>query len=143
VEVDRAQRRGTTDAWMELPLTIAQVKSLSFVVNHGGATAGKLAEAMRVTPANMTGIVDRLVKHGLVSRSENPDDRRVMLLHATARGEELVSSLRERKKSYMLEVLGRMTVEELGALAGALESLARATAEREAETTGGNPRELD
>jgi DNA-binding MarR family transcriptional regulator len=83
--------------------------------------------------------VDRLVKQGLVSRSENPDDRRVMLLHATPRGEELVAGLRERKRGFILDALGRLTEEELAALAVGLEALARAAGERDAEATGGSP----
>ncbi len=125
-KVDRAQRRSTTDVWMTLPLTIAQVKSLFFITNHGSSTSGKLAEALGVTPTNITGIVDRLVKQGLVSRTENPDDRRMQLLRATEKGEELVAGLRERRRGYMTEVLGRMTEDDLAVLARGLSLLVEA-----------------
>jgi DNA-binding MarR family transcriptional regulator len=130
-KIDRAQRHSRLDVWMGLPLTIAQLKSLFFITNHGSTSSGKLAEALGVTPTNTTGIVDRLVKQGLVSRAENPEDRRMQLLRATDRGEELVAVLRERKRGYMSEVLGRMTMDDLTTLAQGLTSLARAADARE------------
>ena len=44
---------------------------------------------MYVTPANITGIVDRLEKKGLVVRNRQRDDRRIILLTLTEEGAEL------------------------------------------------------
>ncbi len=53
----------------------------------------KLAEALGVTPPNVTGIIDRLVEQALVTRTENPEDRRIMLLQTTEKGHELLDNL--------------------------------------------------
>ena len=95
-KVDRARRPHTLDAWMGLPVTVAQLKSLFFISNQGSSNLGQLAAALGTTPANVTGIVDRLVEHDLVSRSENVQDRRMLLLRTTSKGEELLANLRER-----------------------------------------------
>ncbi len=124
--VDRARRQYALDIWMGLPLTIAQLKSLFFISNQGSTNSGKLAVALGVTPTNTTGIIDRLVKQGLVSRSENPEDRRMLVLRATGKGEELVANLRERRRGYMSEVLARLTADELATLAQGLASLVKA-----------------
>jgi len=132
-KVDRARRQYELDVWMALPLTIAQLKSLFFISNQGSTNLGKLAAALGVTPTNTTGIVDRLVKQGLVSRTENVQDRRMLLLRATGKGEQLVANLRERRRGHMSEVLACMSVDELAALAQGLTSLVKALEAHEGE----------
>ncbi len=125
-KVDRARRQYELDVWMDLPLTIAQLKSLFFISNQGSTNLGGLAAALGVTSTNTTGIIDRLVKQGLVSREENPENRRMLLLRVTGKGEELVARLRERRRGYLSEVLGRMTRDELSILAQSLTTLIKA-----------------
>jgi DNA-binding MarR family transcriptional regulator len=125
-QVDRTRRQYQIDVWMGLQLTIGQLKSLFFINNQGSTNVGKLAAALGVTPTNTTGIVDRLVKKGLVSRTEDAQDRRMLLLRATKKGEELVASLRERKRSHMSEILAYMNMDELATLAQGFASLVNA-----------------
>jgi DNA-binding MarR family transcriptional regulator len=132
-KADQVRRQYELDVWMSLPLTIAQLKSLFFIRNQGSTSLGTLAAALGVTPTNTTGIIDRLVKQGLVSRTENPENRRMLLLRATDRGQELVVKLRERRTGYMSEVLQRMSVSELTTMAQGLASLVKAAEAQEKE----------
>ncbi len=132
-KVDRARRQYELAVWMGLPLTIAQLKSLFFIRNQGSTNLGTLAAALGVTPTNTTGIIDRLVKQGMVSRTENPHNRRMLLLRVTDKGEELVAKLRARRRSYLSEVLQRMSVFELTTLAKGIASLVKATEAQERE----------
>ena len=86
----------------------------------------KLAAALGVTPTNVTGIVERLVKKGLVTRTESDQDRRILLLRATEDGEELVVKLGERRRGHMSEVLAHMSMGELATLAQGFASLVKA-----------------
>ena len=122
---NRALRQYSPDAWMGLSLTIAQVKSLFFIDNEGSTNFRKLAAALGVTPSSVTGIIDRLVEQELVSRKENPEDRRVLLLSVTGKGKTLLANLRERRVRLMSEVLTRMSQEELFNLARGLAALVR------------------
>jgi MarR family transcriptional regulator, organic hydroperoxide resistance regulator len=135
-KVDRARRQYQLDIWMSLPITMAQLKCLFFISNQGSTNSRKLAEALRVTPTNITGIIDRLVKHGLVSRVGNVQDRRVLTLRATNKGEALVAKLRERKRSRFSKVLACMGVDELMVLHCGLTSLVRAIEAREEASSG-------
>jgi DNA-binding MarR family transcriptional regulator len=126
-QVNRALRQGESDVWMELSLTIAQLKSLFFISNEGSTNFTKLAQALRVTPSNVTGIVDRLVGQGLVSRRENPESRRMLVLQATDKGEALLTSLREIKIGQLSEMLSRLSEEQLSTLAQGLRFLAKTT----------------
>jgi DNA-binding MarR family transcriptional regulator len=125
-KVNRMLRRQVPDAWMELSLTLAQLKSLFFISSEGNTNVRKLAAALSVTSANVTGIVDRLVKQGLVTRRENPEDRRMLLLQVTDKGRALIIDLRERQISRLSEILDYMSPDEVSTLAQGLSSLLKA-----------------
>jgi DNA-binding MarR family transcriptional regulator len=130
---DRFRRQYEVDIWMSLTLTKAQLKSLFFISNRGTTNSKELSAALGVTPTNTTGIVDRLVKQGLVNRTEDTKDRRISLLRTTDKGEELVTKLRERRRGYMLEILLHMNTDELTAIVQGLGSLVNAMEYDEAE----------
>ncbi|MDD5289500.1 MAG: MarR family transcriptional regulator [Dehalococcoidales bacterium] len=125
-KIDRARRQYELDIWMNLPITIAQLKSLFFISNRGSTNLMHLAAALGVTPTNTTGIIDRLLKQGLVSRTENPQDRRMLVLRVTKKGEELLTKLREKRRSYWKDVLDSMNIDELTTLFQCLTSLSAA-----------------
>ncbi len=54
-----------------------------------GISAGELAEAMRVHPSTLTGVVRRLVERRLIERRGDPDDRRRALFWLTERGKKI------------------------------------------------------
>lgn len=58
-----------------------------------GWTPSELAKGTGVTNATMTGVLDTLVKDGLVERRTDPEDRRVKVVVMTPRGEELISGI--------------------------------------------------
>lgn len=51
-------------------------------------TPAELADRVGVTRATMTGLIDTLERDGLVRREPDPDDRRMMSVHLTERGED-------------------------------------------------------
>jgi MarR family transcriptional regulator, organic hydroperoxide resistance regulator len=125
-QTNRVMGHFAAEPWIELGLTIAQLKSLFFIVDREKTSFKRLAEALRVTPPNVTGIVDRLVEQGLVSRTENPEDRRIMLLQATEKGQNLLTTLKINSNNEMARVLDQLSVEELSSLAQGLNAVARA-----------------
>jgi MarR family transcriptional regulator, organic hydroperoxide resistance regulator len=125
-QTDIILRQFEPQPWIELNLTLAQLKSLFFIAAKDKTNFKKLAEALGVTPPNVTGIIDRLVEQGLVTRTENAEDRRIMLLQATEKGQELLNNLRERRTSQMSQVLGYLSTDELVAQVKVLKDLKRA-----------------
>jgi DNA-binding MarR family transcriptional regulator len=114
------------EAWMELNLTIVQLKSLFFIDSEGSTNLKKLASALGVTPPDVTRIVDRLVEQGMVTRQENPEDRRMQLLQATKKGKALLTRLRENKTTHLYRTLTHLSTEELTMVAQGLRALIRA-----------------
>ena len=119
------------EAWLELSLTIGQLKSLLFIDYEGSTNFKRLAAALGVTPPNVTGIVDRLVEHELVSRSENPENRRMQILRLTEKGSNLLNELKERKVSQLTALLSRMDTQDLFALEQSLAALTRTAGQSE------------
>jgi MarR family transcriptional regulator, organic hydroperoxide resistance regulator len=133
-KIDRFRRGTTIDAWMKLPpVTMPQIKSLFFISNQGSTNLGKLAAALGVTPANITGIVDRLVEHKLITRVANIDDRRMLMVRTTPKGEELVATLRERSRTYLSKALIGLDPDDLASLSRGLASLLKAIESRQGE----------
>jgi DNA-binding MarR family transcriptional regulator len=125
-QIHRVIRRHSSNAWMVLNLTIPQVKTLFFVSNQPGTNPTRLAGALKVTPPNVTGIVDRLVEQGLLARRVSPEDRRALELRLTEKGESILSGLRERKTTVMQAILEYLDAEDLSQIIKALSGLARA-----------------
>jgi len=124
--MNRVIRERTLDSWVKLNLTIPQLKSLFYISRHGRVNLSGLASGIRVTPANVTGIADRLVEQGLLTRTPDPDDRRVSWLRATDKGKTLINDLREGRAQEMRRILDQLTEEELSTVAGGFELVARA-----------------
>ena len=67
---------------------------LLWVVHRGGPMTQKgLAEALEVTPRNVTGLVDGLQASGHVVRSPHPDDRRAVLVSLTDAGQQAMATM--------------------------------------------------
>jgi DNA-binding MarR family transcriptional regulator len=69
----------------EYGLTIMQLYTLHALAEEH-TTMGKMAQAIRCDASNVTGIIDKLVTMGLVSRQEDPNDRRVKTVQLTSEG---------------------------------------------------------
>jgi len=124
--MNRVIRERTLDSWVKLNLTIPQLKSLFYISRHGRVNLSGLASGIRVTPANVTGIADRLVEQGLLTRTPDPDDRRVSWLRATDKGKTLINDLREGRAQEMRRILDQLTEEELSTVAHGFELVAEA-----------------
>ena len=136
--MNRAIRERTLDSWVKLNLTIAQLKSLFYISRHGRVNLSGLASGIRVTPANVTGIVDRLVEQGLLTRTTDPDDRRVSWLTVTDKGKTLTNDLREGRAQEMRRILDKLTEEELSTVARGFELVVGAAEVSERKEPFGN-----
>ncbi|KRB78626.1 hypothetical protein ASE01_05085 [Nocardioides sp. Root190] len=66
---------------------------LLWVLRGGPVTQRVLADALAVTPRNVTGLVDGLVASGHVARAPHPTDRRAVLVTLTDAGAALLATM--------------------------------------------------
>lgn len=71
-------------------LTHMQLYVLNFIQHGDIVTMGNVASSMHCDASNITGIIDRLVAQGLVTRRESDQDRRAKLLQLTAEGHKTI-----------------------------------------------------
>lgn len=109
--------------WLELDLTIAQVKALFTLGTHGPITVGRAARELGIGKPSASILIDRLVHVGLVDRQEDPDDRRRAIIRLTPQGEDLVAQLWQGRRERMFDSLMRMDDEDLEALLKGLAAL--------------------
>jgi DNA-binding MarR family transcriptional regulator len=124
---------GRLEAWVELGLTMTQLRVLFVLSAEGGASAGVLAERLSVTPSTLTRIVDRLVRQGLVRRDTDDDDRRLVRHHLSDSGADTVRELERGGRARMNEVMDRLSPAQLERLVLALDDFAAALDAQEAE----------
>ncbi len=110
-------------AWMELNLTIAQLKCLFYIDGEGSSNQKSIAAVLGVTPPNVTGIIDRLVEQHLVTRHENESNRRMQVIELTPKSKTLLSELKERRVNYLGAALEQLSMEDLQALRRGLKAL--------------------
>ncbi len=109
-------------------LSIVEQEFLNQLAKRGGErTMTDFADALRLSKAGMTKLVDRLEGASLVSRSPSPDDRRVTHVRLTAKGGRLVSRSRELLEAWVEENFGRLLDgDELDAVGDALRKVLEA-----------------
>ncbi len=117
---------GASPEWLEIDLTMPQLKIMFLLNAHFKMRMGELAEVLDKNLSTTTGVVDRLVEHGLVAREEHPDDRRVVIAKITERGKRLCDSLLQISQEEALEVLDSLNLEELQIVYQGMETFFRA-----------------
>ena len=85
-------REGAFKAWHRHSLSLVHLNVLAALEMEGPLSMKRLADAMDVSDASATGIVDRMEKRGLVERRHGTDDRRVVLVHPTDAGADRSSA---------------------------------------------------
>jgi len=93
-----------------------------------GLPCGEIAGRMITRDPDVTRLLDRMEKRGLISRSRESPDRRVVMARVTAEGLKLVHRLDEPVRNIHHKQLGHLGKDQLRALA---ELLASARAEVE------------
>ncbi len=104
-------------------LTVEQLHILKQLFLANGQTQSQLCEGVGKSPANITRILDRLEKKGSVSRKNNPDDRRSILVFLTEEGEELLAEVRVLFEGFSPEVVAGISLEEQKIAMGVLEKI--------------------
>src|SRR5689334_12829087 len=78
-------------AWLHINLPLGSTRALLAIDWQDARTPGRVAEALGVSRATVTGLLDRLEAEGLLTRAIDPHDRRCFILRLTPKGRELIA----------------------------------------------------
>jgi len=110
-------------------ITPGQLRALVILSSQGAQRAGVLAQMLGVHPSTFTRTVDRLAAGGWVTRSENPDSRREVLVELTPRGERAVAAVTRGRRRELAQVLATLPPQEQRRVVEGFEIFAQAYGE--------------
>lgn len=98
-------------------------------LEHGPRTNSEIAEIEKVSAPSMCRTTQGLVNRGLVSRADDPTDRRQVILSLTPEGRKTISRVRKHRDEWMLERLRGLSDDERDLLHRASAVLAKVAGE--------------
>jgi DNA-binding MarR family transcriptional regulator len=81
-----------------------------------GMTLGELSQRMMVSNGNVTGVVDRLVEQGLISRRPSPKDRRAQIVSLTADGRKFFRAMARTNGDWIGEIFADLSGDDIETL---------------------------
>lgn len=101
---------------LETDLTVQQLRALALVQIDRESTPHRLAEALGVSAATVSGILDRLTAAGMTRRAPDPADGRVRRVTSTEKGSEAIRRIVAHEEDLPPDLLALLDVDDLRAL---------------------------
>lgn len=101
---------------LEREMTLPRFDLLANLVRSDGQTLASLSRSMLVTAGNLTGLVDRAARDGLVERRSDPNDRRAWRVHVTPKGARAFREAERRHATKVARVFASLTQPEMETL---------------------------
>jgi MarR family transcriptional regulator, organic hydroperoxide resistance regulator len=99
--------QGFAEVLRERGASLPVWRVLAALLARPGETVSGLAATCLLQQPTMTKLLDRMVRHGLVARSHDPRDRRVVHMMLTPEGQARAAALTAAAARYEAEVLAR------------------------------------
>jgi DNA-binding MarR family transcriptional regulator len=121
---------------VEDTVTLTQFRTLVVLSNVGEINLNRLAERLDVTASTAMRMIDRLLAAGLVTRRDNPANRREVVLELTGEGDELVRRVTMKRRREITRIVAVMPAAQRNDLVTALRAFAEAAGEPEPPAMG-------
>lgn len=115
----------------ELGVTGPQRLAVRMIGRFPGITAGQLTKILHIDPSTASSLLRRLVENRIITREEDPDDRRRAPLDLTQKGRRIAAPSPHTIEAAVSGVLRRFSERDLDAAQRVMLALAQAL-EREA-----------
>ncbi|HJV33276.1 MAG TPA: MarR family transcriptional regulator [Patescibacteria group bacterium] len=115
---ERLQRSTSFDS-----ASLARVAVLDLVRRNGETTMKDVAAYLCVTPPSATALADGAVAAGLLTRRQDPDDRRSVRLRLTPKGKRALASGMRGVEAAMSRMFARLDAQEQDRLIALLEKI--------------------
>lgn len=109
----------------ETGLSGSQLWAIKIIAEAATIKPSELARRMYLHPATVVGLIDRLVKKGLVARTRCDKDRRIVQIALTEKGERLLISAPEVPQGLLVRGLENLSKDDVITVANGLAELVR------------------
>lgn len=116
-------------AEVEDTVTVTQFRTLVVLDSRGEINLNSLAEELDVTSSTAMRMIDRLLPAGLVTRQDNPTNRREVLLGLTSQGGRIVQAVTRSRRAQIARIVTAMPPRRRSELVAALRAFAEAAGE--------------
>ena len=120
-------KKRATDFFKKFCLTDVQFNVLILLEyqadESGGLTQAKLSDMMLVNRANITSLVDRMEKAGLVIRTNDESDRRSNVVKMTNKGKKIFEKVEPLYIEQVRQVMSPVSIDEQKKIISALEKV--------------------
>ena len=90
-------------------ITLPQLWVLEHLSRREVCPMNELARFLRASRPAATGMADRMIVQGLITRQDDPKDRRVVRIRLTAKGHRILKTIWDQKRRMLVEVFGRIS----------------------------------
>jgi DNA-binding MarR family transcriptional regulator len=104
-------------------LTVPRTHLLWELHRLGPSTQRTLATTLKVSPRNVTGLVDALEASGYVARTPHPKDRRAILVTLTDQGSQTMAQMEHERNHIAAELVADLDTEQQDRLRQGLDSI--------------------
>lgn len=108
---------------LEHEMTLPRFDLLANLVRSDGQTLASLSRSMLVTAGNLTGLVDRAARDGMVERRADPEDRRAWRVHLTPKGQRVFREVERRHAARVARLFSPLSHADLEALVRLLDRI--------------------
>ncbi len=78
-----------------------------------GLNVGELAQRLIASKGNITGLLDRMQKDGLLIKQPKPEDRRSYIINITEKGSTLFKEMAENNADWVAEALQSIDIDHM------------------------------
>jgi DNA-binding MarR family transcriptional regulator len=93
--------------------TLLQFYAIRFLDRHPDSTVGELAEGLQMSSSAVSQLADRLVESGLVKKTNDSVDRRIVRLSNTMKGNAHLLLVSKRANKIGKEMFAKLSDEDL------------------------------
>ena len=118
-------RRITKELARRVQLTGPQLTVVKILEGIGDISLSELSDKIRAQNSTVTGIIDRMEREGLVQRARSTEDRRVVHIRLTEKGQKLARDIPVEPMVIFRNALGSLSAQETRELLRILTKLAK------------------
>lgn len=116
------KKRGR-DILVDFGITTPQFNALLTLHDNPNITMGELCEKLFLACSTATDLIDRMEKNGFLERNRDPQDRRVIRLAISPKGQQVISEVITARRRYVASILEKLNGTEIEQLGNSLEKL--------------------